>query len=125
MAGDAIRPFCHPHGLLSVVECEDPEEPVDLANMCESWLLPTSAKSSTPSRPSCTAQASEWGGWAPGCACSLVLASHDSTFLALQVVDGLCEEPVGSAEDALELIAQGDAYRKVGQGHEWRGYACQ
>mmetsp|Transcript_8232 Transcript_8232/g.20399 ORF Transcript_8232/g.20399 Transcript_8232/m.20399 type:complete len:1198 (+) Transcript_8232:124-3717(+) len=29
------------------------------------------------------------------------------------VVDGLSEEPVGSAEDALELIAQGDAYRKV------------
>lgn len=31
----------------------------------------------------------------------------------IQVVDGLSEEPVSSAEDALELIAQGDAYRKV------------
>lgn len=32
---------------------------------------------------------------------------------AMQVVDGLSEEPVSTAEDALELIAKGDAYRKV------------
>jgi hypothetical protein len=31
----------------------------------------------------------------------------------MQVVDGLSEEPVSSADEALELIAQGDAYRKV------------
>lgn len=58
--------------------------------------------------------------------------------LTMQVVDGLSEEPVSGADDALELIAQGDAYRKVSEqrcarwallhivhstGYIWRGFA--